>query len=888
MAELPKPPRALEQRRRRSQRFPHTAQLQARCSSWETFHELFTANVSATGLFIPTDEQAESGDEVEVELLAPNDTTIHMVGRVAHIMPASSGQAGLGVRLVTVVGEDAARYHALVSEAAQRCQPLEPEVDVTPLHGGVSEDDLPPHDEFGVTGRSFARIEAQRGASPIIGEPLPASFLDDLFPSASVPGPAEDIELQTFGDNDDAAVALEFGATGPRFVAPPTAIVEEHDPSSAFELAQLARQQTAVPPARSGGLKPSLTKPGVAADPLLGDASRTADSIPSISLSDLPSTRDELETDLMETTDSLDRQHIAADAGGSDQELPPAISLAPLLDSRDDLRQPTVKSAPEPLPQRYTPPPANEPSAVPPTEAATSAPASALDPLHIPALVDDDDDIVIDVPRRHRSATAQSFAASLGSESAPPAPATPQLVPLRVATAPATPQLATPQLVPPRVATAPATPRPVPPPPPGRESTVQRAKAPPPIPSPTGGPPPLPPAASATRARTQGSEPLIAIDFGTSRSSVAVVRERKVTVLQLSGGAHDMASVVGFLANGAVVLDQRARQMLGSDPQNAINSPKRLLGRLYADREIEPYLGALAMRHSPAADGGIRLHAQGKTYTIEQVCAPIIYQLRLAAQQHLKQEVRSAVFTTPVSFDERRYAALERAAALAGIKVHEFVDEPTAAVLPNRYHPSFKGLVAVYDFGGGTFDFSVVEASEADVQVVATAGDVWLGGDDFDEALANAAANAFWREHQIELRNQVVQWQRLTFAAERAKRELSHSPNAIIAVPEVALTARGPIHLRFPVSRAQFAELSAGIIERSLDTCREALELSDIPIHELNALYLSGGTSYIPAVREALARTFGKTPTSAVAPERAVVTGAAVYAALIQIGSLGA
>ncbi len=375
------------------------------------------------------------------------------------------------------------------------------------------------------------------------------------------------------------------------------------------------------------------------------------------------------------------------------------------------------------------------------------------------------------------------------------------------------------------------------------------------------------------------SEPMVGMDFGTSMCSVAVVAHNEVAVLQTEGGRRDIPSVVGFLGDGRVVTGHEARQLMLADPEHAIASPKRLLGRAFDDREIEPFLATLAVPHSRGQDGEVLLHPHGRTLTIPQVCAPLLEQMRRLAERHLGQRLARVVLTAPVSFEPRRLAALREAARLAGLEVLRVVDEPTAAALSYRFDSCFRKLCAVYDFGGGTFDFSVVDVSAADLQVVATAGDSWLGGDDFDEVLAAAAANAFWRETTIELRHQAVQWQRLRLAAETTKRELSWKQDACVELREAALTREGARHLRFPITRAAFAELAAPIIERSLDTCREALELAGVASSELSAIFLSGGTSYIPAVREGVARAFGQPGRVAVPPERAVVIGAAMYAA---------
>ncbi len=370
--------------------------------------------------------------------------------------------------------------------------------------------------------------------------------------------------------------------------------------------------------------------------------------------------------------------------------------------------------------------------------------------------------------------------------------------------------------------------------------------------------------------------PIVGMDLGTTRSSVAVVENNEVLVLQARNGLWDIPSVVGFTEVGDPVVGIDAREMFIIDPTHAIVSPKRLLGRRYQERELEPYLAGMAMAHSEGPNGEVQVHPRGKTLSIPQVCAPLLFSMRVMAQEFLDQQVTDVVLTIPVSYDDYRRRAIRDAASLAGLRVLEFIEEPTAAVLAHHFDDSFRGLIAVYDFGGGTFDFSVVEVRRNNLEVVSTAGDTWLGGDDFDLAMASAAANAFWRETKIEIRNQVVRWQRLLIAAEKAKRELSFKEQTILGLPDAALTPEGSLALRYPCNRDQFNEICAELIERSLETCRETLEIQP---EEVDTVYLSGGTSAIPAVRDALTEMFGKPPRMAIPPERAVVIGAALHAA---------
>jgi hypothetical protein len=404
--------------------------------------------------------------------------------------------------------------------------------------------------------------------------------------------------------------------------------------------------------------------------------------------------------------------------------------------------------------------------------------------------------------------------------------------------------------------------------------------------------PPADPTASSSmllRIRERVEHPVIVVDFGTTRSSVALLVEDRVevmklpevVVLPLPGGEFDMPSVVGFHKDGSVALGQAARTLLASDPSSAIQSPKRLLGRKFDDPEIQPYLSGLAIRTSAGPNGEVLLHAGEREMTVIEACAHVLQLLKVVAQKSLGQEINQVVLTAPVSFSDAQHAALRRAAQIAGLEVLEVIDEPVGAALSNRYDESFKGLVAVYDFGGGTFDFTVVEVLKSGVRPVAMGGDTWLGGDDIDLAIANAAANAFWRETGLELRSQVTVWQRLLVAAEVAKRELTLRNGTVLELAQAARTAKGICSLSFPITRAQFAEMCRDLIERSLNTCQETLEIAKIRLSQLNAVYVSGGTCYIPAVQQAIAQFFGKVPRSAVPPERAVLVGAALRRALV-------
>ena len=372
----------------------------------------------------------------------------------------------------------------------------------------------------------------------------------------------------------------------------------------------------------------------------------------------------------------------------------------------------------------------------------------------------------------------------------------------------------------------------------------------------------------------------VAMDLGTTRSSVATVVDGRVSVLKLPGGDWDIPSVVGFRSDGSVVLGKVARRMLSSDPQNAIASPKRLLGRRIDEPALGPYLAQLGMTATAGPRNDIVLHSHGRSLSVTEACAHLLKLLRLVAERSLGRPVREVILTVPATSGERQLSALSAAAAQADLRVLEFLHEPVAASMACIFDEACEGRIAVYDFGGGTFDFSVVELGGETMQVIATAGDSWLGGDDFDAALAAAAANACWQQHKVELRNQAHFWQALLVAAEAAKRQLTEAEEAVVRLPGAIHKGDTESAFEFPVTRRQFAELTRGIVQRSLESCEEALVSQKMAPQDVNVVYLSGGTSYIPSVQESVANFFGKAPRIAIPPERMVVVGAAVHGAL--------
>ncbi len=388
-------------------------------------------------------------------------------------------------------------------------------------------------------------------------------------------------------------------------------------------------------------------------------------------------------------------------------------------------------------------------------------------------------------------------------------------------------------------------------------------------------------------ARGSGSvrtvTPVIGIDLGTTFVSVSAAIEGRVHVLPFPGGGRALPSVVAFPRRGEVVVGPAARERLVRDPRHAVASVKRLLGRRPDDKEIQGQLSSAGYTTLTGPGDELMLEMWGEPLAIPQLCGHLLDAARVAAEETLGRPVHSAVLTVPVSFGQDRIALLRRAARLAHLDVLHVVDEPSAAALANRFRPDARGLVGIYDFGGGTFDFSVVDTSGGDFRVVTAAGDSWLGGDDFDTLIAEALANLFWKANKVDLRQRAVEWQQLLFASEQAKRALSVSDEARLHVPEVLRTATGYQDLSARILRAQAEQIWRPLVERSLATCRQTLAMVGLRPDDLSAVFMSGGTTHIPLVKESLTRFFGREPITGVPADYAVCLGAGVVAAQLEL-----
>ncbi len=391
--------------------------------------------------------------------------------------------------------------------------------------------------------------------------------------------------------------------------------------------------------------------------------------------------------------------------------------------------------------------------------------------------------------------------------------------------------------------------------------------------------PPRPAAARPVRRGVRG-EPaaIVGIDFGTTRSSIAVALGDTVCTLPDERGRTLHPSIVHYPETGAPLCGWEAREMVFRAPQRTVSSPKRLLGKQYDDSSVAGMLHGVAYKTSRGPNGAIVIDMKGMQAALPQVCAQVVAHVRGVGEARIGRRIERAVLSVPVSFGEAERNAVTTVARIAGLEVAALIDEPVAAAMAYGFGRDKKEVIAVYDFGGGTFDFTVIDIEGYHFNVLARGGDSWLGGDDFDAALANAVANALWRATGVEVQNRQVEWQRLLFACEKAKRELSLRAETQIIVNAIVETPK-PVNLRQKIGRPVLERLCRPLFERSIDICKSALNRVGLDPSDVQQVVASGGVSYMPFVREGLGTFFGRSIRSTVSPDEAICLGAGIRAA---------
>ncbi len=370
----------------------------------------------------------------------------------------------------------------------------------------------------------------------------------------------------------------------------------------------------------------------------------------------------------------------------------------------------------------------------------------------------------------------------------------------------------------------------------------------------------------------------VGIDLGTTNSVIAATEQGKPAVIPNAEGSRTTPSVVAFTPQGERLVGQLARRQAILNPKGTIYSAKRFIGRRYD--EVSSELNAVSFDVVPGPDGAVRFKVSGRLYAPEEISALILRKLADDAGKQVGEKVTEAVITVPAYFNDAQRQATKDAGRIAGLEVLRIINEPTAAALAYGLDKKQNETVLVYDLGGGTFDVSILDIGEGVVEVRATAGDSHLGGDDFDRRIVDYLADSFQRDNGIDLRQDPQALQRLFEAAEKAKVELSSVTQTTVSLPFITADASGPRHLNATLMRSTIEQITADLVERTIEPVRQAMDDAKLTANDLDEVILVGGSTRIPAVQNLVRRlTGGKDPNMSVNPDEVVALGAAVQAA---------
>jgi len=381
---------------------------------------------------------------------------------------------------------------------------------------------------------------------------------------------------------------------------------------------------------------------------------------------------------------------------------------------------------------------------------------------------------------------------------------------------------------------------------------------------------------------------IIGIDLGTTNSCVAIMEGGKPKVIENSEGSRTTPSVVAYAEDGEILVGAPARRQAVTNAKNTIYAVKRLIGRRYEDAEVQKAIKLTPYKIVRADNGDAWIEVRGKKISPQEVSAQILRKLKKDAEAYLGESVTEAVITVPAYFNDSQRQATKDAGRIAGLDVKRIINEPTAAALAFGEDKVAKKdmKIAVYDLGGGTFDISAIEIADVEgekqFEVLATNGDTFLGGEDFDQRLIDYIVGEFKKEQGADLSKDVLALQRLKEAAEKAKIELSSLQQTEINLPYITADQSGPRHLTMKISRAKLESLVAELIDKTIPPCRTAIKDADITVDKVSDVILVGGQTRMPKVQDKVKELFGKEPRKDVNPDEAVAIGAAIQAGVLK------
>ena len=375
---------------------------------------------------------------------------------------------------------------------------------------------------------------------------------------------------------------------------------------------------------------------------------------------------------------------------------------------------------------------------------------------------------------------------------------------------------------------------------------------------------------------------IIGIDLGTTNSCVAIMEGNTTRVIENSEGARTTPSIIAYQEDGEILVGASAKRQAVTNPRNTLYAVKRLIGRKFAEKEVQKDIDLMPFTIAAADNGDAWVEVRGQKLAPPQMSAEVLRKMKKPAEDYLGEAVTEAVITVPAYFNDAQRQATKDAGRIAGLDVKRIINEPTAAALAFGLDKAGKGdrKIAVYDLGGGTFDVSIIEIADVDgekqFEVLSTNGDTFLGGEDFDQRIIDYIIAEFKKESGVDLTKDVLALQRLKEAAEKAKIELSNSTQTDVNLPYITADASGPKHLNIKLTRAKLESLVDELIERTIAPCRTAIKDAGISVSDIQDVILVGGMSRMPKVQDKVKEFFGKEPRRDVNPDEAVAVGAAI------------
>ena len=380
---------------------------------------------------------------------------------------------------------------------------------------------------------------------------------------------------------------------------------------------------------------------------------------------------------------------------------------------------------------------------------------------------------------------------------------------------------------------------------------------------------------------------IIGIDLGTTNSCVCVMENGQPKVIENAEGARTTPSIVAYTDDGEILVGAPAKRQAVTNPKNTLYAIKRLIGRRYADAEVQKALKLAPYNIAQAGNGDAWVEVRGKKIAPPEISAQVLMKMKKTAEDYLGEPVTEAVITVPAYFNDSQRQATKDAGRIAGLDVKRIINEPTTAALAFDIDKKQNDRkIAVYDLGGGTFDISIIEIAEVEgehqFEVLATNGDTFLGGEDFDQRLMDYIADEFKKEQGVDLRKDILALQRLKEAAEKAKIELSSAQQTEVNLPYITADASGPKHLAVRITRAKFENLVEELIEKTAEPCRIAIKDSGVKLSDIDDVILVGGMTRMPKVQEKVKEIFGKEARKDVNPDEAVAIGAAIQGGVLK------